>query len=247
MASFQFEGIVLPDLIPLTIDYRPKISRTESEGDPEAEFEISIIEGLVRVGVSTETVTKEIVHHLFMPAWDLARSLAEAAGYVQGIPYLVSIDRAVLADGEVMPLVLCDRKLAATHSFDGSDIPRLADLFLLDLPVSLALSDLLMMLGKTHYSPIAGGRVADSIARLMSPSGDRKAAWKYLRSELHVDEAFVQLLSKTSARSRHGDREFVSADRTTEIARRAWILMFRYLRWRLDGPLDLTEFPLLMG
>jgi len=247
MASFHFEGVVLPDIRPLSIDYRPSISRTESEGDPEAIFETSVVDGTVRVDVSTATVSKEIVHQLFMPAWDLARSLVETAGYIEGVPYLVSIDRAVLPDGEVMPLMLCDRKLAATHNFDQSDIPQLADIFLLDLRASLALSDLLMMLGKSHYSPIACGRVADSIARLMSPSENRAAAWGYLRSELRADEPFVQLLSKTSAASRHGDRQYISADITSEIARRAWTLMYRYLRWRVDGRLNAQEFPLLRG
>jgi hypothetical protein len=182
-----------------------------------------------------------------MPAWDLARALVDTAGFIRAIPYEVFLEQAELPNGEIMPLALGDRRLAATHSFADEDVEELADIFLLDLPAALALSDLLMTLGKTHYSPIACGRVVESIARLITPEGTKKQSWERLNSRLRVDESYVRLLSHTSTGPRHGDRQFVDASTNREIALRAWTLMDRYLHFRLNGHLDPSEHPILMG
>lgn len=246
MGVFFFEGSTVPDTIPLTIDYRPRLLRRETPDDPNVDFEVTVWIGRIRVRVEIEgDVTEETAHELFIPAWDLARTLVETAGYVRAIPYSVSLERAVFENGKVMAIALGDRKLAATHSFEDADIERLSDLFLVDLPASLALGDLLMTLGKSHYSPIACGRVADSLARLISPKEERKRAWANLRTALRVDEAFLRLLSDISTPSRHGDRKTIDAQTNQETARRAWILMNRYLRYRLGGPLPEDKYPVL--
>ena len=247
MGVFYYEGSVTPDIIPLTIDYEPRFIRQAESGSAPATFEVKVWVGRVRVRVETNISTETTAHELFIPAWDAARTLVETAGYVHAIPYSVSLDRAVFEDGLVVALALGDTKLRSMHSFDDSDIERISDLFLVNLPAALALGDLLMTLGKSHYSPIACGRVADSLARLITPAGKRAQAWANLRETLRVDENFVRLLSEYAAPSRHGDRQPIDGLLNRELADRAWILMNRYLRFRLDGPLSGDEFPILRG
>jgi hypothetical protein len=133
------------------------------------------------------------------------------------------------------------------HDFTDDDLEVLSDICLVDLKCGLVLSDILMTLGRAHYSPTACGRVADSLARLISPDASRTEQWSDLRRKLRVDEAYVRSLSEVSKASRHGDRVEVDAATNQETAHRAWALVGRYLRYRLHGKLDPDSYPLLEG
>lgn len=247
METFFFEGSVYPDIIPLTLDYRPTVRRSESGTTPAAEFEITVFVGRVRVRVTTAKASQEVAFELFTVAWDLARTYVETAGFIRAIPYTVILERAVFPDGEVGHFALGDRSLSRTHGFKDKDLESLSDIALVSLPVSLALSDLLMTLGKMHYSPIACGRVADSIARLLCPSGSRKEQWQALRETLRADEKYIRLLSEIAIPSRHGDRQEVDAKTNSEVAHRAWTLLGRYFRLVRNGPLHEMDYPTLRG
>lgn len=247
MQTLIYEGKIEPEAAPLSLDYHPKIRRQETETAPEAEFEVTVFVGRVRVRVTTSFVDEEVASDLFLAAWDVARTFVETAGFIQGIPYSVSLDRVILPSGEVRGYVLGDPSLAAMHDFTDDDLEALSDISLVDLKCGLALSDILMTLGKAHYSPTACGRVADSLARLISPDVSRSEQWSNLRRKLRADEAYVKSLSEVSKASRHGDRVEVDAATNEKTAHRAWALMGRYLRYRLDGELDPESYPLLEG
>ena len=247
MQTLIYEGKIEPDVVPLTLDYRPRIRRQETEDAPEAEFEVTVFVGRVRVRVTTRAIDETTPHNLYFPAWDIARTYIETAGFIRAIPYSVVLDRVILPDGASQQFAFGDRSLAATHDFDDDDLEALSDLTLIDLKSGLALSDVLMTLGRAHYSPIACGRVADSIARLISPTDNRAQQWVNLRNALRVDEAYVRSLSEVSKASRHGDRIEVSAATNNETAHRAWTLLGRYLRFRIEGKLDPERYPKLSG
>ncbi|TCT39589.1 hypothetical protein [Martelella mediterranea] len=247
MQTLIYEGKIEPEAAPLTLDYRPKFLRQETQSTPEVEYEVIVFVGRIRVRVTTSVVNEEIASDLFLVAWDVARTFVETAGFVKGIPYSVNLDRVILPNGEVRAYVLGDRSLAAMHDFTDDDLEALSDISLVDLKCGLVLSDILMTLGKAHYSPTACGRVADSLARLISPNVNRTEQWKNLRRTLRVDEAYVRSLSDVSKASRHGDRTEVDAATNQKTAGRAWSLVGRYLRYRLNGELDPEVYPLLEG
>jgi hypothetical protein len=245
--EFFYEGKIEPDVVPLTIDYRPEIVRKEAAFGPSAEFQVTVFVGRVRVRVRTKNVNEKVVHDLFVPAWDAARTLVETVGFIDAIPYMVTLDRVIMPNGEVQQFALGDRSLARMHDFTNNELESLVEVSMLDLSCGLAISDLLMTLGKSHYSPIACGRVADSIARLISPHENRQNQWKSLREQLRVEEAYVRSLSNVSKSSRHGDRVEVNASTNNETAHRAWALMGRFLRMRIEGTLDPVRYPILKG
>jgi hypothetical protein len=247
METFFYEGKIEPDVVPLTLEYRPCVVRQETPDAPEAEFEVTVFVGRVRVRVTTEAVDDRIAHTLYFPAWDVARTFVETAGFIRAIPYSVTLDRVIFPDGETKQFAMGDRSLAAMHDFTEQDLEALSDVTLVDLKCGLAVSDIMMTLGKAHYSPIACGRVADSIARLISPDAGRVEQWNNLRQALRVDEPFVRSLTEVSKASRHGDRVEVDASTNGETAHRAWALLGRFLRFRLDGALDPARYPLLKG
>lgn len=249
MQTLIYEGKIAPEEIPLTLDYQPKFLRQESETADAAEYEVNVSKGRVQVRVSTSTVDDETARDLYFAAWDVARTFVETAGFIKGIPYSVSLDKVILPGGVVRSFVFGDLSLADTHDFSDDDLEALSDIGVGDLKCGLLLSDLLMMLRQAHYSPTACGRVADSLARLISPNAKPQAQWSNLREKLRVDEAYVRSLTEVSKASRHGDRVEVDASTNQETAHRAWSLVGRYLRYRLNGEreLDPKSYPTLEG
>jgi hypothetical protein len=246
---FQFRGRVLPEIAPLTIGYRPVVDRTELPGEKAATYALRIEEGIIEIDVEVAALSEVDCLSLHGPAYDLSRAVVELASLADGVAYHVQIDDAVFPDGRVMPLLFGDRRLAAcVHSFTVEDLEAVADLVMLDPNLARALSDAVSVMAWPHYSPIACGRVADSLSRLLTPEGEQPK-WSRLHEVLRVDRPYVQPLSDYSAGPRHGDRQSVTGDVTSDLAARAWTLFDRYLAYRLGGdrPLDPVGFPTLHG
>ena len=246
---FQFRGRVLPEIAPLSITYRPVVSRAELRGEPAAIYSLTIQDGMIEVDV--EVVASSEVDFLSLngPAYDLSRTVVELASLADGVAYQVMIDEAVFPDGRRLPLLVGDQRLAASiRSFTSDDLEAVADLVLCDPPLSRALSDVVSVMSWPHYSPIACGRVADSLLRLLTPESGRRD-WARLHEVLRVDRAYVQPLSDYSIPPRHGDRQAVTGEITSDLASRAWTLFDRYLSHRLGGskPLDPDLYPTLHG
>lgn len=111
-----------------------------------------------------------------------------------------------------------------------------------------ALSDVAAMLTWGHYTPIAAGRVAESILRMLT-GGRSPADWEKMRAILRIDRAYIQLLTDRAVAPRHGHREYVDGATNRTLAERAWTLMNRYLAYRLGGNKELPpqSFPVLQG
>ncbi|MEL7738046.1 hypothetical protein AAG614_06670 [Citromicrobium bathyomarinum] len=247
MPTFFYEGSVIPDAIPLTLEYRPMFTRRETSNSPDAEFSVTVLAGRVRIGVTVEHFSQQVVYDLFVPAMDAVNALIGMAGFAVAIPYTAEIERVYFPDHTVKQYTLGDRSLAQMHEFELADLEQLADLAITDLKLSLLISDTLMTLGKPHYSPIACGRVTDGIARLVAPDLKGSARWEEVRRCLKVDEAFLKSLTDVSKGSRHADREEVIAEINQETAHRLWKLVGRFLRFRIDGALDPLTTEVLVG
>ena len=245
MEAFIFEGSVLPDALPLTLDYRPTIIRRDAEESPDAEFEVTVFAGRFQTKVSVPVVTEDVILDLYAPAWTVTEGLVHSAGFLAGIPYNVTIERVLLKDGQVSQFQLADRSLARAHGLAAESLEKLADLAMLDLRIKLLLSDALKMLGVSDYAPIACGRIADGVARLIAPDSKEVARWQQTRETLRVDETFLRSLTDVSKAARHADRAYVPGDINQLTAHRAWTLIGRFLQFRLEGPLDPETYPIL--
>lgn len=244
---FYFLGRVIPDHIPLTVDYSPKFHQTPNlDAEPECVIQASITDGKFRVAVEVAEYSDGAAMALFQAAWDAAQNLANAAGFANAVPYQAIIDFIEKPDGSVLALTLGDGHLRCLVSFTDEDIETIADLLISDHALGQAMSDLLSMLSKTHYAPITYGRVAESIARLIAPSETPKLMWETARNKLKVSEGFLRQLTEVSTDPRHGKRTPVSAESNRKLSVMCWKLMDRYLHYRLRGDaLPDDEFPFL--
>ena len=93
-------------------------------------------------------------------------------------------------------------------------------------------------------------RAIDTLRVLSAPAkANKKRGWEILQRNLQVSEEYVKLLSVETRASRRGDHQAVSGEMTSEISKRAWTIMNRYLEYRKRGdqPLPLDLFPPLTG
>lgn len=249
MHIFVFQGRVLPEIVPLKLGHKPKFSISDAETVPDATFEAAIEGGELTITAEVGTYNSDTADGLFFFAYDLARTLCEVATLQTGIHYAPVIDSVCNPGGSVRPLLLADRNLAKLMTvFETIEPERLIEEIVGDVPLARAVSDIAIMLSWPHYAPIAAGRVADSITRLLT-GGRTPADWQKMREALRVDKPFVMMLTDHGTPPRHGDRQHVSGDVNRELARRAWTLMNRYLTLRLgpESTLDPTIYPELRG
>jgi hypothetical protein len=115
--------------------------------------------------------------------------------------------------------------------------------------IVFAFRDLIEAITLPHRAPVSCARAIEGLRNVIAGSGlARGQAWGEFNRVLQLDPAYTKLITTNSAGTRHGDHERISGAITTEITRRAWVIMNRFLEYRLRGdkPLDAKEFPLLL-
>ncbi len=248
MPSFVFTGRVLPHIAGVTVEHMPEFSITGAETIPDTAFKVELREDelTVTADAAAEPDGYEFLH---FHAYDLARTLCDFLATTDGIARLPVLDEVLLPSGERKSTTLADGELAARFTvherFDADDILRL---IVTDIGIARLMADVTSMLTWPHYTPIAAGRVCESI-RLLTSGGRSDADWARMRELLNVDRAYLQLLTDHSAPPRHGERRAVDPDTNRTLAARAWTLTDRFLVHRLEGSraLDPERYPLLRG
>ena len=122
------------------------------------------------------------------------------------------------------------------------------DLVVTDPALFQALDDLIVSITLPHHSTVNCARAIEGLRHLIAaPDATVSQAWEQMRNALQLDRSFLQLITDTSAAPRHGNRIHISGSITTEIVRRSWLIMDRFLEYRKRGntPLPATDFPTL--
>ena len=232
----RYLGFVVPGDPALYVAPDFTAVRTGAEEDPDGEYQGSIKDGRVEVTVEVERDYPGLLEKHFFPALTFARTLVHVRGFATGIAYVVHLNQAVDAAGEGRPMIVADRRLGALSTLEADGLQdAVTELALTDLGVSELLSDASLMLTIPNYAPIAGGRIADSIARMIS-GGRGPAAWARMRDVLNISRDYLELLTSHSKAPRHGERLYVPGPVVHEIAERSWTLIDRYIRFRLSSP-----------
>lgn len=247
MAIFTYRGRMIPEWLELSIDYAPVIERAAQDELEPVRFQAKVDQG--KIVITAETAGSDDNQHdpLFQPAFDMARAYADVICLETGKAFIPVFDEVELPSGQRMPLALADGKLRRIFSsFLGENFEAVLDIALLEIHVARLLSDATVMLTWMHYAPIAAGRVAETILRLLTGGGG-SSNWEKMRETLRVDRPYLQLLTDQSKSPRHGDRQYVPGEINSELATRAWTLLERYLVFRVHGELDPQHYPVLAG
>jgi hypothetical protein len=236
----------------------PKVHWQWPEEHIAIDFTLLIEKSHVKVDCKLDKYKDEYMVELHRRAFDLARACANVAAFATGYGIYVIFEQFVLQDGTVTQLMFTSSpgivaectafKMNAVAAEEKKVMEQILMLVMGDPALFMLLNDLIQCLYVPHVTPVNCGRVMDGLRKLIAP-GDPKKAWPLFRNEMHVDEAYTKLVSDNSTEHRHGGHLRIDGPTTTEILKRTWIVMNRFLEFRKRGnkPLPVAEFPVLHG
>jgi hypothetical protein len=132
---------------------------------------------------------------------------------------------------------------------EKKDLAEILGLVMREPALFMALNDLIHAVSTPHMTPANCGRVVDGLRKLVAPNMDPKQGWPIFQKTINADELYLTFISEHSKEPRHGGHVRIDGPTTTEIARRTWAIMNRFLEFRKRGnlPLPLADFPVLRG
>lgn len=253
MLTVHFHGQVLPRPAQISVSNIPLVSWTVPEHDLELHYTLTIKQSVVHVIVTANKFdTKEHLVALYMRALDLTRSAVDLIGFVKGMGLVVHLDRFVDSDGKSMELVFNDESLVplcTAYQIDDG-FSEMLSILLASHPIAAQLRNLIESITIPHVSLVNCARAVEGLRQIMAPAeSNDSSAWKLMRDALNVDEAYLKLITGKSKGPRHGGTSHVPGTVTSEVTKRAWNVMNRFLEYkkRNDTPLPQSEFPMLLG
>jgi hypothetical protein len=252
MSAVRFRGRVSPPAVQVAIHGLPKVHWEAPERGLIMDFSFDIQGSEIQVACESNKFEPEDFVHVYMRALDLARASVDLVAFSMGYGLSVVLDTFVDTNGITSTILPQDPNLPAlctSFSLENgySDVMTVV---LQEPPLFRAINDLIVAITLPHHSSVNCARAVETIKHLLAPKGAKESqAWETMRTVLHVDEAYLKMITDNSKDVRHGKPVHVPGSVTSEITRRAWTIMDRFLtyRKRVNKPLPLSEFPYLKG
>jgi len=258
MPRVRFSGRVFPFVYDVTIKEHPKVTWFDDETDTTIKFEVSIKNGEIEIDCDLDRYDEEkYIASLYMRAYDVVRTSLDLVAFNTGYGLTVLIENYTGPFGETRPFVVQDLQLAAlcsafssfpAKSRETNNFESILKICLSDWKIGHSLREMIEAITLPHVSTVNCARAIEGLRTLIAP-GPRRQAWPTFRNALQLSEAYLGLILDNSTETRHGNRVRVTGAITTEIVRRSWSVMDRFLEYkkRGDRPLPQSEFPLLTG
>jgi len=256
MPTITFVGRVFPAYYQISLSSKT-LDWKWGEEDLTLHFDCRVEKSIVTVACTLDRYRSEYLVEIHRRAFDIIRSAINLAAFASGVGYSVIFESVIDTSGQKAMFVAQDLSLAQLcTSFSLNPQPGKAsigemwDLVISNLAIFQVLEDLIASITLPHHVPVDCARAIERLRNLIAtPGATVPQAWEEMRNALRLGRNFLQLISDTSAPPRHGDPSYIPGTTTTEIARRSWIIMDRYLEYRKRGniPLPATDFPVLAG
>jgi len=186
---------------------------------------------------------------------DFASAQIDLIGFYLGNAFNVVFEEVIDINGKCLRLlhkVSYLLGLCKSFSVDVSPNPRfnelLSKVLYSDPNIFLALSELKMSLRYPTQTLHACQRAIERIRNSISLNDNNEnRAWKALRDSLRIERSYLDYICNASKSHRHGHLEYVDGAIMTELRKRSWIVMDRFLEYKLRGSvaLPLSDFPRL--
>ena len=256
MPKIQFLGRVLPDnQFKVSLPSR-NIQWGQREIGAETTIRIRIAHSLVSVECESNAYSKEYLGPLYVNVYQLVRAAVNVACFARGQAFSIIIDWVIGEDGSPSPIMpqspefseLCTVFEAQGECDEVARLDLVYDLALHDRRVANILNDVTSAIRFPHAAPAGCQRAIDGIKSCIAGSKQRDPkAWETMRAALNISAEYLEVISKISAGPRHAAPVTIPGPIVADITRRAWIVVDRYLHYRLGNrqPLSEPEFPLL--
>lgn len=249
IGAAQFRGRVIPEISKVTVALPHVVRWQHDTTSAVAELRFAIKESHVSVDVTTDGVF--LLGDLYRRALDLTQAMVDILGFAKGISLSVTFD-TVSHDDKEAPVAICwpdVAKFCTAYSVE-SDFAEILKLVIEEPPLFVALNDLNSAMSLHHLSPVNFARAVEAIRVMIAGANiGVSASWVKMHEALRVDEAYLKLITSTSAPKRHGDHKRVEGETVAAVSERAWRVMDRFIAYRRRGntPLPDAEFPMLAG
>lgn len=220
---------------------------------PPIGLSASIKESMVVVDCeSNAPLTQDIFADAYFGATNLVHNIVDLACFHHGLALTVVLESWTDPLGGNSQIRTNEPAVAGISTSFDTETRLAAPLALLlgEPEVWDALHDLTQSLVRRSNTVINCARAMEGIRHLLAPTANStSAAWDVMRETLNLDRSYVQAVMDASLNPRHGKRGHITPEVQTLVMKRSWVIMNRYLEFRLrkSGPLRDPEFPLLLG
>jgi hypothetical protein len=238
MPTVRFKGRVLPETQKISIGPKPNIQWQETAKNLSMDFICNIENSLVDIQCSLNRWEEEFLPDLYRRALDLSRASVELVGFAKGCALSVCLDSFIDHEGIEKKLHLEDQSLSALCTAFNleCDFDVVQTLVLQEPGLFMALHDLIEAISIPHASLVNCARCVERIKHLLASTGQsEKQAWTTMRTTSMIDESYILYVTDNSKDSRHGRGSYVDGTVTTEVTRRAWSILDRYLHYKKNG------------
>lgn len=248
-AVVRFHGRVLPESMQVTVNFTPTVHWKADELGYEVDIVCRVENSVVNIECILSDWEVEQLPDLYRRALDICRAKVDVVGFKMAYGLTVLLDVFEAPDGTVTPIAqnapylenICTA-FSLEKGFDEVCMQVLQRPLLF-----MAFRELMTAISLPHVSLVECARAMDRIKNMLAPASKDKVAWNRMRETLRVDEAYLKYITDASADPRHGQPGHISGSMTTEVTRRAWVIMNRYLEYIVHGekPLDPVAYPIL--
>jgi hypothetical protein len=209
-------------------------------------FKVSISLSVIDVECLNPTTATYGVDIYFARAMDLLRAATSLLSFSSGQYFYPDLDTVHFPDGRSAKIVLANRTVATlctSFNPDNDDAQLVSEIVFSDLRLMLALRDLIDSQINPHLTAINCARVVDTIKHLITPvSGiSENQKWKNMHSCLNTTESYIKHITTSSREHRHGKSDPKTGDELTEIIKRTWTVMDRFLLYKKQGDARLSK------
>ncbi len=230
----------------------PDVTYRSDDGTIEGDINLIINRSAIRVSWYTDNYSRDNLWPFWSHADRIATSVVNLIAFRGGWAATTVIDRYEEAGGFSDKIAFVEPAVQGISSLLQSDENLLAAFTILTKRPHLmvVMEDLIATLWSQEHKALNCARCVEAIRSLVADeSSNASDQWLALRNALNLDRRYIELIMHGARNSRHGRPSDFSAEDVTEIMRRTWTIIYRYLELQMRecGKLDSTTFPLLHG
>jgi hypothetical protein len=209
-------------------------------------FRISISLSIIDVECLNPSMATCGVDIYLARAMDLSRAATSLLCFSSSKYFYPDLDTVHFSDGRSDKILLANRTLASlctSFNPDSDDAQSVSEIVFSGLRLMLAPRDLIDVHINPHIAAVNCARVVDTIKHLITPAPgtSEKQKWKNMHDCLNTTQSYIKHVTTSSREHRHGKPDPKTGDELTEIVKRTWTVMDRFLHYKKRGDARLSK------
>ncbi|MBG0800842.1 hypothetical protein IYW40_04970 [Methylocystis sp. H4A] len=242
MPTLQLLGRVVPSTIQADITDLPSLNWKSDRSDLSGTFSYNCKSSNIHLIANLDRhPTYEEQAFVISVLLDGIQTLIDMIAFRENIYATVIIEKMIDIDGTESTLIFRLNEFMSLKSMRPERFGDMVNILFNDLPAAIALHDVITSLYRRHLSVTLCARAVEAIRNNIASGIKREKQWPIMRAALKLDETYVNYITDASKAPRHGDHAFIPGDIAREVQSRTFIIMDRFLEYKLRGSTPLPE------